>query len=484
MLRGEAGIGKTALLEYVAQRAGASRVARAAGVESEMELAFAGLQQLCAPMLDHADRLPCPQGEALLTAIGVEDGPAPDHFFVGLAVLNLLSDVADEKPLVCIVDDAHWLDHASARALAFVARRLLAERIALVFASRATDDADLHGLPELAVGGLRHVDACALLEAELIGPMDAAVRDGFVAETRGNPLALLELPRGLTPAELAGGFRLQDLPALHGRLEGSFRHRLDELPAPTRRLLLLAAADPLGEPGLLWRAARQLEIDAEAADPAVADGLIEIGTRVRFRHPLVRSAIYNAAPRRERRGAHRALAEATDADSDPDRHAWHRAHGVAAPDESVAGELERSAQRAVARGGTAAAAAFLTRAMELTPDPARRGARALAAARATIEAGAPETAHHLLATAELSPLDGFRARQARAAPRRTRVHAEPARRRPRSAARRGERARTARCRTRAGDIPSSVVGRTVRRPPGRRRGRARGGGSCARRARA
>lgn len=406
VLRGEAGVGKSALLEYLVQRASGCLLARAAGVEYEMELAYAGLHQLCAPMLDLRDRLPGPQHDALAAAFGLSAEPAPERFVVGLAVLGLLSEFAEEQPLVCVVDDAHWLDKTSALALAFVARRLLAESVGLVFAVREpSDPRELAGLPELVVRGLGEDDARALLDSALPGPMDEGVRDRVVAESRGNPLALLELPRGLTPAELAGGFGLPDVIPLENRIEQSFVRRLEPLPSETRRLLLMAAAEPVGDAAMLWRTAGQLGLGADVAAPAQVAGLIELGARVRFRHPLVRSAVYRAATLPERQQAHRALAEATDPDVDPDRRAWHRAHAADAPDEDVAAELERSASRAAARGGIAAAAAFLERATELTPGSARRGARALAAAQAKLEAGAPEAAHALAATAELTPLD-------------------------------------------------------------------------------
>jgi len=406
VLRGEAGVGKSALLDYLAQRASGCRLARAAGVEYEMELASAGLHQLCAPMLDLRERLPGPQRDALATAFGLSASPAPDRFLVDLAVLGLLSEVAEEQPLVCVVDDAQWLDKTSARALAFVARRLLAESVGLVFAVREPSDVrELAGLPELVVGGLREDDARALLDSALPVPMDERVRDRLVAESRGNPLALLELPRGLTPAELAGGFGLPDVIPLTNRLEQSFVRRLEPLPSETRKLLVTAAAEPVGDAALLWRAAGRLELGADAAGPAQAAGLIDLGALVRFRHPLVRSAVYRAATQPDRQQAHRALAEATDPDVDPDRRAWHRAHAADAPDEGIAAELERSASRAAARGGIAAAAAFLERAAELTPDSGRRGGRAIAAAEAKLEAGAPEAAHALLAIAELTPLD-------------------------------------------------------------------------------
>jgi DNA-binding CsgD family transcriptional regulator len=406
VLRGEAGVGKTALLDYVAEHASECRVARVAGVESEMELAFAGLHQLCVPMLDGLGALPGPQRDALRVAFGMQDGDVPDRFLVALAILSLLAEVAETQPLVCLVDDAQWLDRASAQALAFVARRLLAERIAMVFAVREPSDSnELSGLPELVVGGLSDGDARTLLASAIPGRLDERVRDQIVAETRGNPLALLELPRGLTAAELAGGFGLPDARPLASRVEETFVQRIQALPRETQRLLLLAAAEPVGDVSLLWRAAERLGLRGDAGRPAEEAALIELGIRVRFRHPLARSAAYRAADFHDRQEVHRALAEATDPDTDPDRRAWHRAQAASGPDEAVADELERSADRARARGGTAAAAAFLARAAELTPDPAERGRRALAAAQAKFDAAASEAALELLATAELAPLD-------------------------------------------------------------------------------
>ncbi len=403
VVRGEPGVGKTALLKYLAGRASGCQVAAATGVQSEMELAFAGLHQLLAPMLDRLERLPGPQRDALRTAFGMSAGPVPDRFLVGLAVLGLLSEMAAARPLVCLVDDEQWLDHASAQILAFVARRLGAEAAGLVFGARVPSG-DLAGLPELVVGGLREDDARALLGSVLTGPMDERVRDQIVAETRGNPLALLELPRGLTAAELAGGFGLPGALSLPRRIEESFRRRVEALPARTRLLLLLAAAEPIGDPVLLWRAAGQLGIGAEAAGPAAEAGLAEFGARVRFRHPLVRSAAYRSAALEERQQLHRALAKATDPAIDPDRRAWHRAHAAPGPDEDVAAELERSADRVQARGGLAAAAAFLERATVLTPNPAQRAGRALAAAQAKVQAGGSGAALDLLAMAEAGPL--------------------------------------------------------------------------------
>jgi DNA-binding CsgD family transcriptional regulator len=407
VVRGEPGVGKTALLDYVAEHATGFRVMRAAGVQLEMELAFAGLHQLLAPILDGVERLPAPQGDALRKAFGLSPGPAPDGFLVGLAVLTLLAEVAAEQPLICLVDDEQWIDRASAQALAFVARRLDAESVGFVFAARERSD-DLAGLPELVVEGLGESDARALLDSVLSGPLDPRVRDQIISETRGNPLALLELPRGLTPADLAGGFGLPGPVPLARSIEESFQRRLDALPAETRRLLRLAAADPVGEPLLVWRAADRLGIPPQAATPAVEDGLIEFGARVRFRHPLVRSAAYRSASLQDRQEVHRALGDVTDQEIDPDRRAWHRARAAPGPDEDVAGELERSAGRAQGRGGLAAAAAFLERSATLTPEPARRAERLLAAARAKRDAGALDDALGLLAAVEAGPPDALR----------------------------------------------------------------------------
>ena len=408
---GEPGLGKTALLDYASERATGCRVARAAGVQSEMELAFAALHQLCAPMLDRLESLPGPQRDALSVAFGLSAGNAPDRFLVGVAALSLLSEMAEEQPLVCVVDDAQWLDRASAQTLAFVARRLLAESIAVVFATREAS-ADFNGLPELTLEGLGDAEARELFDSVIKAPIDERVRDRFVAETRGNPLALLELPHGNMADWMTGGFGFPDALPMSGRIEESFRRRIDALPAETQRALLVAAAEPLGEPVLVWRAAERLGIEAEAAAPATAAGLVEFGARVRFRHPLVRSAVYRAASVGERQTVHGALADATDPEVDPDRRAWHRAHATPGLDEDVAADLERSAGRAQARGGLAAAAAFLKRATELTPEAARRARRALAAAKAKHQAGAPDAALELLATAQAGPLDEFESARA------------------------------------------------------------------------
>ena len=406
VIRGEAGIGKTALLGYVARQASGFRVAQVTGVEAEMELPFAGIHQLCAPLLDQLDALPQPQQDALNVALGLASGEVPDRFLVGLAVLGLLSAAAEERPLLCLVEDSQWLDAASGLILGFVARRLLAESVAIVVAVREPNTRhDFDGLPELLLRGLAEEDARTLLIRAVPGRLDDRVRDRIVAETRGNPLALLDLPRSMSAAELAGGFELLAATDLPRHLEDHYLQRAGELPEATQRLLLLAAAEPIGDATLVWRAAHALGIERSSLAPAEDAQLVEVGARVRFRHPLVRSAVYRAAALSERRAAHRALAEATDPDTDPDRRAWHRAHAAVGVDEEVAAELERSADRAQARGGAAAAAAFLAHAAELTPDPAERGRRALAAAQAKFDAAASDAALELLATAELAPLD-------------------------------------------------------------------------------
>jgi DNA-binding CsgD family transcriptional regulator len=410
VLSGEAGAGKTALLDYVAEELSDCRILRAAGVQSEMELPFAALHQLCAPVLGNIQRLPEPQRDALRTAFGMSSGPPPDRFLVGLAVLSLLADVAEPQPLVCLVDDEQWLDRSSAQVLGFVARRLVAESVGLVFAARIPT-IDLAGLSELKVEGLRAAEARALLDAALVGPLDSGVCDRIIAETRGNPLALLELPRGLTAQQLAGGFGFLDAVRLSGGIEGSieasFRRRIDVLPEETCRLLLVAAAEPVGDPALVWGATARLGIGPEAAEAAVEAGLLEFAGRVRFRHPLVRSVVYASASTLARRQIHDALAQVTDAEFDPDRRAWHRAHAVAGPDQDVAAELERSAARAQSRGGLAAAAAFLGRATILTLDPVQRAKRALAAAAAHLQAGAFDAAREMLSVAQAQSINDF-----------------------------------------------------------------------------
>ena len=396
---GEAGVGKTALLDYLADNASGCRVVRTAGCQSEMELAFAALHQLCTPLLERLTRLPAPQRDALRIAFGMGSGSTPDRFLVGLAVLNLLSDAAEPQPLICVVDDEQWLDRASAQVLGFVARRLVAEAVGMVFAARAPS-ADIAGVAALTVEGLSESDARALLDSALTGPLDSKVRDRILAETHGNPLALLELPRGLTPQQLAGGFGLHSAMRLSCRVEETFRRRVEALPDQSRLLLLIAAAEPVGDQALVWRVAAKLGIGAEAAAPATDAGLVEFGIRVRFRHPLVRSTVYGSASPHERQKVHAALAEVTDPQLDADRRAWHRAHAVPGPDEAVAAELERCADRAQARGGVAAAAAFLERATILTLDSKKRAERALAAASANLQAGAFDAVRHLLSVAE------------------------------------------------------------------------------------
>ncbi|WP_436528791.1 AAA family ATPase [Actinoplanes sp. HUAS TT8] len=408
VLTGEAGVGKTALLDATVAAAQGLRVLRVTGVESEMELPYAALHQLCGPLLAHLDRLPGPQRAALRITFGLDAGPAPDAFLVALATLTLLAEAATDRPLLGVVDDAQWLDRASVQALAFVARRLVAESVVMIFGVRGPVDT-LRSLPELVIGGLPDTDARALLASAVPWPLDEGVREAILAEAHGNPLALLELPRGLSPAALAGGFGLPGaLPGLSRRVEQSFLRRVDGLSPDARRLLLLAAADPVGDATRLWAAARRLGLGPDAGDELEAAGLLRIGLRVVFRHTLVRSAAYRAAPAGERRRVHAALAEATDPATDPDRRAWHRAYAQEVFDERVAAELESSADRAQARGGIAAAAAFLERAAELTGDPARRAGRELAAARAKYQAGAPDAAARLLSRAADGPPDELR----------------------------------------------------------------------------
>ncbi len=406
VVRGEPGIGKTALLRYLMGEASGFRVVRGIGVESEMELPFAGLHQLCSPMLDRLGLLAEPQRRGLGVAFGLVPGENPDRFLVALAALSLLAETSEEQPLLCVVDDAQWLDQASAQVLGFVGRRLLAEPVALVFAARTAVASPDHlvGLPELRLGGLDEQPARALLATVTPGPLDESVRARIIGETHGNPLALLEFGRSLGAAQLAGGFALPDAGDLPRRLEEQYAHRLRELPDDTQRLILLAAADPVGDATLVLRAAQVLGLDIKAADLAAEAGLLNIGAYARFRHPLVRSAAYRAAAAGDRRAAHGALAAVTDPEADPDRRAWHRAHATAGPDEEVAADLISSADRARRRGGVAAAAAFWERAVALTPDPGERAARALAAAEAKYATGDFAAVQALLALADVGPL--------------------------------------------------------------------------------
>jgi DNA-binding CsgD family transcriptional regulator len=417
VLHGDPGVGKSALLDQLTNSASGFRVARAAGVEGEIDLPYAGLQQLCRLMLDTIDVLPPPQREALRVAFGLSAGQTPDRYLVGLATLSLLSEAATTQPLLCIVDDAQWLDAETTRALAFVARRLAADTIALAIASREHLE-DLAGLPALHLDGLATADARALLDSVVTGRLDGPVRERFLAETRGNPLALLELPHALTPAEAATGILYRPGDSLSRRIEEGFQHRVESLPNDTRRLLVLAAAEPLGDLLLLVRAAAELDLRLEVADAAEAAGLLEIGERCSFRHPLIRSAVYRSAAPRQRRQAHAALAEATDPQLDPDRRAWHRAQATAAPDEAVAAELVRRAARAKSRGGLVAAGAFLERAARLTPDATMRTERALAAAEVLFEAGSFDAAETLLSTLNTTRLGDLPGAQAE------RLHAE------------------------------------------------------------
>jgi DNA-binding CsgD family transcriptional regulator len=405
VLRGEAGVGKTALLQHASDIADGFRCIRVTGVECEMELAYAGLQQLCAPMLHHLDELPKPQREALDVAFGRGVGPTPDRFLVGLAVLSLMALATSDQPLICLVDDVQWLDQVSVQTLAFVARRFLAEPVALLFAARDSGAEALAGLPELTITGLSNVDARELLDSVVLGRVDERVRDRIVAETRGIPLALLEVPRSVSAAELAGGFwNIGGARSSVGQVEESYIHRLQSLPPDTQLLLFVAAAEPVGDAALFLRAAANLGLPVDVLAPAEAAGFIELGPRMHFRHPLMRSAAYRAANLNQRRAVHRALAEATDPRHDPDRRAWHAANAASGPDDAVAADLVQSADRAQSRGGIAAAAAFLERATALTSDSALRAGRALAAAQAKRDAAAPAAAYELLAVAELGPL--------------------------------------------------------------------------------
>ena len=406
VIRGEAGIGRTALIDYCADRACGCRVLRIRGVESEQEMPFGALHQLCGPMLGDLDVLPSPQQRALQVAFGLEAGSAPDRFVVGLAVLGLLAETGAKRPLVCFVDDAQWLDEPSRQVLGFVGRRLLAETVLLLLAVSETGDERLFpALPSLTLEGLAQEDARALLVASVPGQLDERVRDRIVAETWGNPLRLLELSREMNPGELAGGFGVPYAGVPSGPMREHYARRIRALPQQPQQLLLLASADPTGDPTLLWRAARTLGISRDTAAVAEARDLLEIGSVVRFRHSSVRSAAYAAATDEDRRAAHSVLAEATDALVDPEWRVWHQAAAAAGPDEGVASELEVTASAAQARAGLAAAASFLRRSFELTADPARLAERALAAAQAHIHVGTFETALGLLAEARAASLD-------------------------------------------------------------------------------
>jgi DNA-binding CsgD family transcriptional regulator/tetratricopeptide (TPR) repeat protein len=413
VIRGKPGVGKTSLLRYTARQASGLRVAEIEGIQAEMELPFAGIHRLCMPMLRGLDMLAEPQRNALQVALGVASGDPPAKFLVAVAVLNLLAVAAEQRPLLCLVDDTQWLDAASAEALGFVARRLVAEPMAMIFSLRepATTRA-LDGLPQVPLQGLDEPDACALLARTMPGPLDDRVRDRIIAETEGNPLALIELSQRMSRSERAGGFPSPAESDLPSRLGERYQRRISELPLDTQQLMLLAAAEPLGDAGLVWRAAEILSLHPGAVAPASEAGLLDIDDRVRFHHPLVRAAVYGAGSLDERQRVHRALAEASDSELAPERRAWHRALAAGKPDESVAADLERSAERVRARGGLAAAAALLDRATALTPDAVLRSGRALAAAEASFQTGAFDAALRLLAQAESCGLDGFQGARA------------------------------------------------------------------------
>jgi AAA ATPase domain len=406
VIRGEAGIGKTALMRYCARQASGCQLAQIHGVESEMELPLAALHQLCTPMLSSLDALPEPQQRVLRVAFGLAAEPAPDRFVLGLAVLSLLAENAAARPLVCLIDDAQWLDDASSQVLGFVGRRLLAEPVGLLLAVReAAGERLFPGLPALPLEGLIDEDARALLTAAVPGRLDKRVRDRIVAETGGNPLGLLELARGMADAELAGGFAGPRQASLPGQLQDHYLHRVRVLPEPAQQLMLLAAADPTGDATLLWRAAQTLGLGSDAVAEAKAKRLLSIGSHVRFRHPLVRSAAYAAGSPEDRRAVHLALAAATDAQADPERRVWHLAAAATGPDEDVATALEQAAAMIQARAGLAASAAFLQRSVALTAEPGRHTERALAAALAQLHAGAFDIALDLLARAEAHAVD-------------------------------------------------------------------------------
>jgi DNA-binding CsgD family transcriptional regulator len=409
VLRGEAGIGKSVLLSDLAKNADDFCICRAAGVESEMELAYAGLQQLCGPLAGHNVELTTLRRNALDQVFGLTEGAPPERFLVGIAALDLVATAAQKQPIVWLIDDAQWIDQASMQAIGFVGRRLLAERVVILIATRDVSDGnELAGLPELRIGGLNSEDAGKLFDSVVSGPTDPLVRDRVISETRGNPLALLELPRVWTTAELVEGLSESAGTPLAGRLESAFAKRLRELPADTQTLLVLAAAEPQGDPALLWSAAQRLGLDWSAAAPAERAGLLQVGQGVYFRHPLVRAAAYRGAPLEKRLEVHRILAEVADPIHDADRRAWHRACSTVGHDEKIAAELERTAGRARARGGLLAAAALHERAALLTPHGERRADRTLAAARAKRDAGAFESALRLLSVVETEPRSELR----------------------------------------------------------------------------
>jgi DNA-binding CsgD family transcriptional regulator/tetratricopeptide (TPR) repeat protein len=410
-LLGEPGIGKSAVLDAATTRLDGWRVLRATGSEFESDVPYSALHQLCAPVLDRLAGLPRPQRLALEAVFGV-GGVGPDPLLVGIAVLGLLlGPDRGPQPVCCVVDDVQWVDACSRRVLAFVARRIAAEPVAVVFAARTADAVpDLGDLPRLELGGLSDVDAAELLRRTGRTGLDDEVRDRVVAEARGNPLVLLELEVG--PWGLPADGDRRPGRALDA-VADQFARRVEALPGPTRQLVGLAAVEPVGDLAILRRAATLLGLDVDRFDAAEEAGLVELGPRLRFRHPLVRAGAYRSTAPGWRRRAHAALAEATDPARDPDRCAWHRAHAVTGVDERVAEQLAASADRARSRGGWAAAAAMLDRAVELTPDPSRQGDRLLAAARMRLSAGEPGAARALVDQAERRPLAGSAPGEAR-----------------------------------------------------------------------
>lgn len=419
VVRGDPGVGKSALLEHLVASASGFQVVRAVGVEGEVDLPYAGLQQLCRSLTNAIDALPEPQRVALRVAFGLASGDPPERYIVGLAVLSLMSENAATQPLLCVVDDAQWLDGATTHALGFIGRRLGADSVGCVIGCREAVS-DVEGFPELHVGALSAADSRALLDSVLVGQVDEPVRERLLIEAHGNPLALIELPRSLTTADAASGVLPRAETSLSSRIEESFRLRITALGEQTRKLLLLAAAEPVGDPLLLHRAAAHVALPMDAADAAEDAGLLEIRERTSFRHPLVRSAVYQSATQQERRLAHAALAEVTDGLLDPDRKAWHRAQATSVPDEDVAEELERTAARAKSRGGLAAAGAFLERAALLTPSANRRAERTVVAAEFMYEAGAYDAVETLLRSLDDTQLDERHAARAE------RLHAEVA----------------------------------------------------------
>jgi hypothetical protein len=390
VVRGEPGVGKTSLLDNAADAAHGFRVVRIAGVESEMELPYAGLHRLLLSFLTAKEKLPLRQRDALGSAFGLVDAAPADRFFVGLAALSLLGDAAVERPLLCVVDDAQWLDRESLESLALVGRRLYADRIALLFGLRdiPVGEPILEGIPDIRVVGLPDEDAVGLLASLVEGPLNFQVARRIVAETQGCPLAIIELAGELSSEELSGGRPLPEPLPLGRRLEEHFLRQIRALPATTQTLLLVAAAEPLGDPRLVAEAALRLGSSLDAAEPARAEGVFVMRPEATFRHPLIRSAVYSGAALADRRRVHEALAAVSDLDRDPDRRAWHLAAAAVGTDEAVAAELEHAAERAQARGGYSAAGAFLAKAAQLPGRRSPRRASARCGARASDRRGA------------------------------------------------------------------------------------------------